>query len=573
MQYKKLGLLFYTLLFTFLAQSQKKIENINFDSPVEFPMFLSGNFGEIRSTHFHAGIDIKTQGVIGKKIKASDEGYISRIKISVNSYGKTIYINHPNGYTTVYGHLSKFNSKIEKLVKDIQYQNSEFEVNYFPKPNELPVQKGDLIGFSGNTGSSEGPHLHFEVRETVDQIPVNPLFFNLKIVDNIAPVLYSLYVYPLDIDSKVNDKQENRKFKLKKSEGHFILNDTSTLLFSGNIGFGLEMNDYLNGSNNRCGIYSLSVYVNNNLTYNYTIDKFSFSEAGYVKSHIDYAEKVKSKKTIQKTYIAPNNNLSIYKSQKNKGVYNFNKDTLYNISIIAKDVYGNESSLFFKAKGQNCTEKNEIIQDSLIIGSLMNWEKENRFENDEIKLVIPEKSLFDSIFFKYSVSLPEFKAYSNIHHIHNIYTPLNKAYSISIKTINLPSELSSKALIAELSENEIHSIGGEVINGYIVSEAKNFGNYVVLIDTIAPEIKPLTNFTNLTDPEIKFLIKDDLSEIKSYNGYIDNNWALFEYDQKNDLLFYIIDEGKIKKNSEHELELFVIDSNNNISTYYTSFYW
>jgi len=573
MQYKKLSLLFYSLLFASFTYSQINYENINFRSPVDFPMYLSGNFGEIRSAHFHAGIDIKTQGVIGKKIYAVEEGYISRIKISVNSYGKTIYINHPNGYTTVYGHLSKFNSKIEKLVKDIQYQNNEFEINYFPKQNDLPVKKGEIIGFSGNTGSSEGPHLHFEIRETIDQIPVNPLFFNFEIEDNIAPVLYSLVIYPLNKNSKVNNYGEIKHFELKKDNGSYSIADTNQIYLSGDIGFGIEIYDYLNNSRNRCGIYTLSVFIDSLLIYNHSIDKFSFYETGYIKSHIDYAEKTRSKKTIQKTFIAPNNNLSIYKSIHDRGIHAFNKDTSFNIKLIATDVYGNKSELSFNAIGQLPDIPTSVIQDS-INRVFMNWETENVFEDDEIKIIIPERSLFDTLYFKYFKSKPKVEAYSNVHHIHNIYTPLNKGYSLSIKTIDLPDELSDKIFIAELlKDNEINSIGGEVVNGHIVSEAKTFGDFIVLVDTISPEIKPLSDFNMLKSKKIKFLITDNLSGVKSYNGYIDNNWALFEYDQKNDLLFYILDSERIERNNEHELELFVIDNNDNISSYYTTFYW
>ncbi|MCK5171395.1 MAG: M23 family metallopeptidase [Bacteroidales bacterium] len=572
MQYKKLSLLFYTLLFTSFTYGQINYENLNFSSPVDFPIYLSGNFGEIRSSHFHAGIDIKTQGITGKKIYAVEEGYVSRIKISVNSYGKTIYVNHPNGYTTVYGHLSKFNSKIAKLVKNIQYQNNEFEINYFPKQDDLPVKKGEIIGFSGNTGSSEGPHLHFEVRETIDQIPVNPLFFNLEIEDNIAPVLYNLAIYPLNKNGIVNNYGEIKHFELKKDNGSYSIVDTNQIYLSGGIGFGIEMYDYLNNSRNRCGIYTLSVFIDSLLIYNHSIDKFSFYETGYVKSHIDYAEKIRSKKTIHKTFIDPNNNLSIYKSNLNRGIYTFNKDTSYNIRLIATDVYGNKSELSFRVIGLLPDLNTPFIQDS-INGILMNWETENVFEDDEIKIIIPEKSLFDTLYFKYSKSKPKFKAYSNVHHIHNIYTPLNKDYSLSIKTLGLPDELSNKALIAEILDEEINSIGGEVVNGHIVSEVKTFGDFIVLVDTISPGIKPLSDFNNLKSKKIKFLITDNLSGVKSYNGYIDNNWALFEYDQKNDLLFYILDSERIEKNIEHELELFVIDNNNNISTYYTAFYW
>ena len=574
MQYKKLSLLFYLLITCQLIYGQIAPEDIEFISPIDFPIYLSGNYGEIRSGHFHAGIDIKTQGVTGKKIHAVEDGYISRIKISANSYGKTLYINHPNGYTTVYGHLNEFNDQIAKIAKNLQYQNNEFEINYFPNANELPVKKGQIIAFSGNTGSSEGPHLHFEVRETIDQIPVNPLLFNFEIEDNIPPVFYSIYFYPLNDNSKINHLHKKTSFKLKMKNGIYSIADTNQLFLSGEFGIGIEINDYLNNSHNKCGIYSLALKINNQQTYSHLINKIPFNESAYIKSHIDYAEKQKSKKSIQKTYISPNNNLSIYKSVFNRGKYNFCNDTLYDIKIIASDTYGNKSTLIVQAKGNipDTTKPDTSKSDK---GIFMNWDTENVFENSKIKIIIPAKSLYDSINFEYSTSAPIKNAFSKTHHIHNKNTPIHKNFSISIKTENLPKNLSDKAFIANLLDNNsVKSIGGKIVNDYIVSQSKTFGNYTVLIDTISPVIKPLTNNnTLLQSNKIKFIVKDDLSGIKSYNGYIDNNWALFEYDLKNDLLFYFIDKERIKKNIEHELELFVIDNNGNISTYYTTFFW
>ncbi len=571
MQYKKFILVFYTLLSSSFLFSQINADSIHFRSPIDFPIYLSGNFGEIRSTHFHAGIDIKTQGVIGKKIYAVEDGYISRLKVSVNSYGKTIYINHPNGYTTVYGHLNQFNPKIAKIIKDIQYKNNEFEINYFPDPKELPVKKGEIIGYSGNTGSSQGPHLHFETRETNQQVPVNPLFFNFDIKDNIPPILYNLTIYPLNSNSRINDQNKISHFDLIKNNNSYSISDSNRIYLTGKIGFGIEMYDFLNKSHNKCGIYSLQVLIDSIEIYSHIIDKFSFYESAYVKSHIDYAEKNNSKKTIQKTFVAPNNNLSIYKSVLDRGIYSFNNDTIYDIKIIATDVYGNKSTLSFKAYSK--TPETIHPHTKSPEGIFMDWEVDNKFETDEVKINIPKKSLFDTLYFKYSESTPEFKAYSLIHHIHNIYTPINKAYSLSIKTRNLPQELKSKAFIAELLEDEINSIDGEVVNGHIVAEAKTFGDYVVLVDTIPPKIIPLTNFNDTINSKIQFTIKDDLTDIKSYNGYIDNNWALFEYDAKNDLLFYLIDEDRLKKGKKHELELFITDNKDNISTYYTTFNW
>lgn len=571
MQFKKLRILFCFLIISPVINSQTKYTSVNFISPVDFPIYLSGNYGELRSTHFHAGIDIKTGGIIGKEVFSVESGYISRIKISANSYGKTIYINHNNGYTTVYAHLNSFNKKIDKYIKKIQYDQRSFEVNHFPEPNELIVKKGEVIGLTGNTGSSNGPHLHFEIRETKNQTPINPLLFNFNIKDDIEPEFYYLALYPLTKNSAINGKNEKHLFKLIKRNGKFNLLDTNEIFVSGKIGVGVELYDFLNNSRNKCGIYSLKMKLNNEEIYSHIIDNIPFSEAGYIKSHADYSEKILSNKSVQKLFLDPNNKLSIYREIKNKGIIEIEKDSIYEFNITAVDSYGNSSCLDFSVKGENPLlnfKQNEIAE------NLMNYNISNSYIDNEIKVEIPKNALYDSIVFQYSKTQSS-KYFSNIHHIHNKFTPIHKKITISIKTKKLPENLKSKAFIAQISEdNEISPIGGKVVNGHIVSETNKFGDYVVMVDTISPTIE-LLNIQNerIVDDRIIFNIKDELSGIKSFNGFIDNNWALFEYDLKNDILFYILDDEKIKQNREHDLELFVIDNNNNVSTFYRSFYW
>jgi hypothetical protein len=573
MQLKKILLLFCISITSTTLYCQLKPNNTpSFQSPVDFPIYLAGNFGEIRAEHFHAGIDIKTQGVEGKKIYSVDDGYISRIKITANGYGKTIYIDHQNGYTSVYGHLSTFTPKINSIIKDLQYQNKKFEIDYFPKANEISVKKGNLIALSGNTGQSSGPHLHFEIRDSRNQNPLNPLLFNFPVSDNIAPVFYGFKIYPTTKKSLINGIHQPGFYNLIRENGEYRIVDTIKL--SGKFYFGYEIYDFLNESKNRCGIYTLSVLINNQEVYYHQIDNISFSEMGYVKSHIDYSEKMRTKKTVQTTYIAPNNNLSIYKKYTNQGIFDFCSDSIFNVQLIATDVYGNKSSITFIAKGP--TEINCQSDDSLENTTAFDWKVENRFSNEDIQLIFPEKTFFDTLSFTYSTADPMENSYSLVHKIHNKYTPLLKSYSASIKTINLPNELTEKALIVQMNGNgKKIAYGGEYINGFITTSLKEFGDYYVVVDTLAPLTTPILKEKNIIHPDstIRFTIKDDLSGIKTYNGYIDNNWALFEYDPKNDLLFYTLDGQRLNKNNDHELELFVIDQKGNISTYYTTFYW
>ena len=162
------------LFFISVSMAQNSYPQDYFQSPLEIPLILSGTFAELRSNHFHSGLDIKTQQQSGLKVMAAASGFVSRIKVSHFGYGKALYITHPNGYTTVYAHLQNFNPEIDAYIKHRQYKNESYEIELFPKAGELLVNNGDIVAYSGNTGGSGGPHLHFEIRNKQEH-PMNPM--------------------------------------------------------------------------------------------------------------------------------------------------------------------------------------------------------------------------------------------------------------------------------------------------------------------------------------------------------------------------------------------------------------
>ena len=573
------GILCYIILFTgsvsVLYAQQAYPENY-FRAPLDIPMHLSGNFAELRADHFHSGIDIKTQGVTGKRVYAVADGYISRIKIESGGYGRTLYINHPEGYTTVYAHLNNFTPDISQVVKMKQYETQKHAVDIYPGKNQFPVKKGDVVAASGNSGYSFGPHLHFEIRNAANQHPLNVLSFGFDINDDVKPVIYSLFLYPVGNESVINDLPEKISLPVSGTNGNYTLPQEGAITAFGKVGIGLEAYDYLNGSSNRCGIFSVDLLVNNRLINRMKMDEFSFGESRYINSLMDYEEKMKNNRNVFKTYIEPNNGLSIYESQINSGIIDIEPDTVYNIQMVLKDVYGNDTELTFSITGGQ--PPSQAFSDDAGSNAIdLSWQELTNFERDGIQLTIPPNSFYTDIAFTYSTSEPVESTFSKVHHVHNQYTPVHLPFELKIKPDNLPGSLTDKAILVTLDdEGDISYAGGEWKDGLVIAQTRSFGLYAVAIDTTEPDIKPLNipQSLDMSDKEsVRFKVTDDLSGIQSYEGYINNEWALFEYDAKNDLVYYIFDPERIAKGTSHELELYIIDNKNNISFYYTEFYW
>ncbi len=554
-------------LVSIFSFSQKQYPQNYFRSPVGIPIHLSASFGELRPSHFHSGIDIRTQGQIEKNIYAIADGYISRISVSPFGYGKALYITHPNGYVSVYAHLNSFAGKTADYTKDIQHKTRRFGINTYLPEGRIPVKKGQLIALSGNTGGSGGPHLHFEIRDAETEEPINPMLFNFKIKDDLAPNIMDIFIFPLDKKSSINGKNEMKQLKASGANGKFKVN-AGNIKLNGKIGFGIRTRDKINKSSFKFGVYSIELQVDKKTIYFHTLERFSFDETLYINSLMDYQIYRNDKMKVQRCFVQPNNKLSIYNHVLNKGIVNFKDDKEHTVQFIVKDTYGNTSKIEFRVKSTSkvTKPKKEVTK------HLMYYEGKNYFENKEIKISIPNNALYDNIDFQYNMMPKNKQTFSKIHQVHRSTTPLHRKINIEIKSDKLPDYLYDKALIGRLKRGgKFSAVGGLYENGFVTVSTRHFGTFAVVVDTIAPKILPLNIQKNniVSDKnKIKFKITDELSGIQYYHGYIDGNWVLFEYDAKKDLLFHVLD-NKIKK-GKHKLMLKVADAKNNIKIYETS---
>jgi len=537
--------MFLSLILNGQSGKESRYPKNYFRSPVDFPILLAGGFGDVRQNHFHSGLDIRTGGEEGKPVYAVADGYVCRINISSTGFGNAIYITHPNGFMSLYGHLKKLNGPIGNWIREQQYKKESFEIDTPVDPGVLKVKKGELIAYSGNTGLSEGPHLHFEIRNAATQEIINPLLFGLPFKDSIPPKIYNVRIYPFDENSMVNFSGNSLTLAVTGSGDECRVISKDTTKVSGNIIFGIQALDFSNDTGSRDGIFSIELFVDTVCFFTQKIERFAFAESRYANSVLDYPQVVRTGQRIMRSYIAPNNKLSIYGRNKNKGVVNFMDDKPHKIHYIVKDVFGNASSLTFWVKSHLLAPQG-VRENKTPKGTLLTCGKSNHVSSEGFIFDLPADALYEDLDFVSSSSPAVHGSYCPVFHLQNDYVPIHSACTLSIKADRIPKRLISKALIVKVNEAGYFSgKSSKWENDFIKTQIREFGNYSVAVDTTPPVIRPINVRQNKNiskQTTLSFRISDNLSGIQYYRGTLNGKWILMNFDAKSGLLVYYFDD-------------------------------
>lgn len=537
-----------------------------FIPPMDIPLELAGNFMEPRSDHFHSGLDLRTQGREGIPVKAVADGWVSRIKLSPYGYGKAVYIDHPNGYTSVYGHLQILKGALAEAALDHQYKQQDYSIDWYVDKGALPVKQGDVIALSGNTGGSSGPHLHFELRRSSDQMGVDPETLGMRIPDQRKPEIHGVRIYALTDSSRTMPYPARAAgFAAQGADGTYTLKDGMEVSAYGTVGLALHTIDRYDTGGAKCGARRIELFVDSLPWFSTTFDQLDFAVNRYCNAHMDYAQFKGNKLEYHRCYRQPNNKLRIYGKEEPQGRIDLAPGQVRQVRLVVTDAHGNRSTLRFSLKGATWAEAKAWPKEEAN-GSLFRYDTENRLSEEGLRFTLPALSLYDDAFVRYASKPAAGRALTQVHTIGDPLTPLHTAGELSLA---LKHPKANKATMVRVDNDGgvSASLGGTYADGWITASVKTFGNYTVMLDTVAPVITNVDLKTAMQGRSgFSLKIADNLSGIGSWKATLNGSWIVMEFDPKTKLLTHHFDKHSRISGSK-DFKLVVTDERGNSASY------
>ena len=530
------------------------VDSASFVNPFTHPITLSGNFGELRASHFHGGLDFKTGGATGKEVRALADGYISRIRVTHGS-GYVLDVVYDNGYTTINRHLEAFVGDVARRVEDLQYEQESWEVEIVPEAGEYPVRRGQVIAYSGNTGYSFGPHLHLDVIETATGDYVDPLpFFAGQVKDRTAPRAQGIMLFPQRGQGVVNGKTTNQTFAPDRTAG---------ITAWGVIGAGIRAYDYMDGVHNRYGVHTVILEVDGQEVFRSVVDRFAYDENRYINSWT-YGQYMKS-------FIDPGNRLRLLHAYNgNRGLVTIDEERPYRFVYTLRDALGNEARVCFTVQGR----RSDIPVPDHREKYHFRWDRVNYLQEPGLELVLPRGVLYEDAYLNYSARADSGDI-AFTYRLNDYNIPLHKAASLRIGLLRRPLADSTKYYVASISpKGRKYNMGGRYADGYMEVKVRDLGTYTVAVDTVPPVLTPVGQARWGRTGRIVFRAKDVQTGIASYRGTIDGRYALFGKPNsiKGELVCRL-DPRRMKKGGSHVLVMSVTDGCGNVTVQEYRFVW
>lgn len=529
-----------------------------FRNPLDIPISLAGNFGELRPNHYHMGFDLKTNHRENLPVYAAADGYIAKVKIEPAGFGRAIYINHPNGLTTVYGHLNAFMPALDAWLKQQQYKAESWRIFPDLPPDLFPVKKGQFIAFSGNTGGSQGPHLHFEIRTTDEDINRNPMLFGLPLADNTKPTISRFAVY----DRRLSIYEQSPRWILLKKTGTgystapIVVNSTL-------VSFGIGAADTHSGSTNPNGIFEADLYDNDKPVVGFQMDKIGYNTTRNLNAHIDYRTKSTGGPYVQQVFRLPGYQNGIYKEVNGNGAIDISDGQPHRIRIVVKDGYGNSSELVSSVQFSGT-----VVTPPAAAGKMFYPLSMDGMENTDCEFFFGEHSLYDSVHISYQrMAAAPSEVVSGVHRIGAPWIPLQEPITVRIKPMQpLDAAQRSHVVMQRIAGNKKEVAAVDWQKGWASARFRELGSFQLVLDQTAPEIVPVgfKDGANLSRASrIVFLVKDNLESFKNFRATLDGQWLRFTNDKGRSFI-YIFDEKCPA--GEHSLQVTVEDEAGNKAT-------